>query len=120
MRVAERLNARRRSTCGTFGKVAEASGGRDGRQVIFSDLQQILALTAGVEAVLHQVSGGQEGAGVKTLPRELDNLLGFDPSAIDELEALQVDDLKRRTRITHSVHLEPAPVRPERRSSTDY
>lgn len=84
------------STCGTFGEVAEAGGGRDGGQVVFSDPQQILALTAGVKAVLLQVSGSQEGAGVKIHPRKLDNLLGFDPTTIYKLEALKVDNLKKR------------------------
>lgn len=83
------------SAGGTFGQVVEAGGGRDGGQVIFSDPQQVLALAAGVEAVLSQVSGGQEGTGVKILPWKLDNLLGFDPATIHELEALQVDNLKR-------------------------
>lgn len=90
---------RLKSTCGTFGEGAEASGGRDGGQVVFSDPQQILTLTAGVKAVLLQVSGSQEGAGVKVLPRELDNLLGFDPTTIYKLEALQVDNLKKRKQV---------------------
>lgn len=77
-------------------EVAEASRGRDGGQIVFTDPQQILALAAGVEAVLLQVSGSQEGAGVKILPRELNNLLGFDPAAVDELETLQMDNLERR------------------------
>lgn len=49
--------------------------------------------------MLSQVSGGQEGTGVEALPREFDNLLGFDPAAVDELEALQVDDLRSRDRV---------------------
>lgn len=52
-----------------------------------------------MKAALLQVSGGQEGAGVKILPRELDNFLGFDPTAIYKLEALQVDNLDKRTYI---------------------
>lgn len=52
--------------------------------------------------MLLQVSGSQESTGVEIFPRELDNLLGFDPAAIHELEALQVDDLKKRTRMTHT------------------
>lgn len=42
-----------------------------------------------------EVPGSQEGAGVKILPREFDNLLGLDPATIHKLEALQVDNLKR-------------------------
>lgn len=80
----------------TFRQVVEASRGRDGGQVVLSHPQQVLALAAGVEAVLSQVSGGQEGTGVKALPRKFDNLLGFDPATVDELEALQVDDLRSR------------------------
>lgn len=44
--------------------------------------------------MLPQVSGSQEGTGVKILPRKFDNLLGFDPAAVHELEALQVDNLE--------------------------
>lgn len=44
--------------------------------------------------MLPQVSGSQEGTGVKILPRKFDNLLGFDPATVHELEALQVDNLK--------------------------
>lgn len=44
--------------------------------------------------MLPQVSGSQEGTGVKILPWKFDNLLGFDPAAVHELEALQVDNLK--------------------------
>lgn len=84
----KRGGARVKSTCGTFGKVAEASGGRDGGQVVLSNPQQILALAAGVEAVLLQVPGSQEGAGVEVFPGELDDLLGFDPAAVHKLEAL--------------------------------
>lgn len=94
---------KKRRTCSTFGKVTEASGGRDRGQVVFSNPQQILALTAGVEAVLLQVSGSQEGAGVAIFPRELDNLLGLDPAAVHKLEALQVDNLKKKTQPTHTV-----------------
>lgn len=46
--------------------------------------------------MLAPVSGSQEGAGVKILPRKFDNLLGFDPAAVHKLEALQVDNLKSR------------------------
>lgn len=46
--------------------------------------------------MLSQVSGGQEGTGVETLPWKFDNLLGFDPASVHKLEALQVDDLKSR------------------------
>lgn len=46
--------------------------------------------------MLLQVPRGQEGAGVETLPWELDDLLGFDPATVDELEALQVDNLRNR------------------------
>lgn len=99
----QKLNVRLKSTCSTFGKVAEAGGGRDRGQVVFSNPQQILALTAGVEAVLLQVSGSQEGAGVEIFPRELDNLLGLDPAAVHKLEALQVDNLKKKTQPTHTV-----------------
>lgn len=80
-------------TCSTFGQVVEAGGGRDGGQVVFPDPQQVLALAAGVEALLSQVSGSQEGTGVEILPRKLDDLLGFDPAAVHKLESLQVDNL---------------------------
>lgn len=52
--------------------------------------------------MLLQVSGSQESTGVEIFPRELDNLLGLDPATIHKLEALQVDDLKKRTHITQT------------------
>ncbi len=53
-----------------------------------------------------QVSGSQEGAGVKILPRELDNLLGLDPATVHKLEALQMDNLKKRTHISHTNYVQ--------------
>jgi len=46
--------------------------------------------------LLPQVPGGQERTGVKTLPGKLDDLLGLDPSAVDKLEALQMNNLERK------------------------
>lgn len=89
--------------CSTFGQVVEAGGGRHGRQVVFSDPQQVLALTAGVWTVLPQVSGSQEGARIEILPGKLDDLLGFDPTSVHKLEALQVDNLKNRIHDNHVV-----------------
>lgn len=79
---------------GTFGEVAEPGWSRHGGQVVFSDPQQVFTLAAGVQAVLLQVSGSQEGAGIKVLTWELNNLLRLNPATVDELEALQVDNLK--------------------------
>ena len=73
----------------TFREVAEAGRGRDGGEVVLAQPQQLFALAAGVEAVLlPQVPRGQEGAGVKALPGELDDLLGLDPAPVHEVEAL--------------------------------
>lgn len=94
----EKTENNKRVFLSTFRQVVEAGRGRDGGQVVFSDPQQVLALAAGVEAVLSQVSGSQEGTGVKVLPREFDNLLGFDPATVHQLEALQVDNLKSGAR----------------------
>lgn len=52
--------------------------------------------------MLLQVSGSQEGAGVKILPWELDNLLGFDPTTVYKLKALQVDNLGKRTHVINT------------------
>ena len=81
----------------TFREIAEASRGRDGGEVVLAQPQQLLSLAAGVEAVLlPQVPRGQEGAGVKALPGELDDLLGLNPAPVHEVEALQMNDLERK------------------------
>lgn len=45
--------------------------------------------------MLLPVSRSKEGAGVKILSWKLDNLLRLYPSTIDELEAFEVNNLKR-------------------------
>lgn len=84
-----------RANC-TFGEVAETRWGRDGGKVVLPHPDQVLALALRVETLLLHVPGCQEGTGVEALPRELDDLLRLDPAAVDELEALQVDDLDGR------------------------
>lgn len=87
----------------TFGKIAETSRSRYRWEVVFANPQQVLTLAAGVEAALLQVSRSQEGAGIKTLPWKLDNLLGFNPTTINKLEAFQVNNLVKMIKKKHKV-----------------